>query len=184
MKRILHVFLVVTFFASLFYFGEAHARRKDITDIFDEKGITKACVSDVKNSSGDNNVNVDEIRKNIEKALVERRSHAFEVVTSEASADILIEVDVIEYFWTDKDPVDVVFPPVAAAIDSASVENYARLTANIIVKNAKNGNKMWGDDIRATLTDDTMTKEESYGLIVQRLGKDFVARLCKKPKEK
>lgn len=181
MKRISHILLIAAFFASLFHFGNAHAARKAITDFFAEKGTTKAFVSDVKNSSGDNNITADEIRTNIEKALTERKSHSFKIVTSEADADILIEVDVTEYFWTENDPVDMVFPPAAAAIDSASAENYARLTANIVVKNAKNGNKIWGEKIRAALTDDTMTKEESYSLIAQRLGKDFVARLCKKP---
>ena len=184
MKRILYVFLMLAFCVSLFHSGDAHAVGRSILDFFEKKGITKAYISNVKNSSGDSNVNIEEIKKNIEKALTGRRSHAFEIVTSQASADIIVEVDVVEYYWTEKDPVEAIFPPAAAAIDAAKEENYARLAANIIVNNAKNGKKLWKDKIRSAITDDTMTKEESYGLTAERLGKDFVSRVCRKPRKR
>lgn len=183
-KRILYVFLILTFFVSLFQFGDAYAGRRDIVDFLDKNGITKACISHVKNLSGDRRVNLKKIKKSFEKALIARRSHTFEIAKSKASADIIVEIDVIEYFWTEKDPVEAVFPPMAAAIDGARDENYARITANIIVKNAKNSRKLWSDKIRSTLTDDTMTKKESYSLVAEKLAKDFVARLCRKPKKK
>lgn len=184
MRKILYVFLILTFFVSLFQFRDAYARRRHIVDFFEKNGITKAYISHVKNLSGDRHVNAKKVKQSIKEALIARRSHAFEVVRSEASADIIIEVDIIEYFWTEKDPVEAVFPPAAAAIDGAREENYARIMANIMVKSAKNSKKLWSDKIRSALTDDTMTKKESYGLVAERLAKDFVARLCRKPKKR
>jgi len=155
-----------------------------MVEFFEKKGITKAYVSKVKNSSDDRKVNEKKVKESFEKALAARKSHAFEIVTKEAAADIIVEVDVIAYFWTEEDPVDIVFPAPAVAIDAASKENYARMGANIVVRDAKNGRKLWSEKIRSSLTNDKMTKKESYGLVSERLAKDFIKRLFRKPRGK
>jgi hypothetical protein len=184
MRKIFYVFLILAFCVTLFQFKDANAARNRIIAFLEKKGVTKAYISAVTNSTGDRNVNEKNVKKSIEEALRVRRSHTFEIAKSEASADITVEVDIVEYFWTEKDPVEAVFPPAAAAIDGARDENYARLAANIVVKDAENGKKLWGDKIRSAITDDTMSKKASYGLISKELAKDFVARLCRKPRKR
>lgn len=185
MKKTIYVFLVLAFCISLFHCKDAYAaKRKHIIEFFNEEGVIETYIPDIKNSSGDNNVNVGALKNLIEEALAARRSHTLDIVSSEASADIIVEVDVVEYFWTEEDPVDLVFSPIAAGIDKAKDENYARMQVDIIVRNAKNGRELWNDRVQSTITDGTMEKDESYGRSYERIAKNFTKKLFKKPKRR
>jgi hypothetical protein len=183
MRRI-NVVLAALLCIALFCAGDAYARRKTMREFFDEKGVTKAYVSDVTNSSGDSTIDLKEVKSVIEEALRSRRSHTIEIASSQAAADIVIDVDITEYVWTDEDPVDMVFSPIAAAADAAIQDNYARMQANFTVTDAKKSKKLWKELVQSTITSATMAKEESYGLSTDRLVKNFIKKLFKKPKRR
>jgi len=180
MKKIMSIISIVTFCAGVSCLGYAAAR--NIIEYFDEKGVIKTHVRDIKNSTGDSNIDVAELKKRLEKAFVERGSHAFKIVSDIDTADIVVDVDVAEYFWTEEDPVDLIFSPIAAAIDKAKAENYARMQADIVIIDVKSGQELWKERVQSTLTDDTMTEKESYHLTYERFSKMFMKKLFKKPK--
>ena len=90
----------------------------------------------------------------------------------------------MEYYWTDHDPVDMVFSPVAAAADAAMQENYARMEIKAIVTKAKNGRKLWSKEIQSTITDGSMSKEASYDMSAERIAANFIKELFRKPKRR
>ena len=185
MKKLLKVLLAVLFFTLTLHLNDAYSARKvNMIEYFDEKGVIEAYVAKVENASGDSSIDENEIKRQIEKALAERRSHSFKIVASEASADISIDVKVTEYFWTEEDPVDMLVTPITIAVDKAKAENYARMQADITVRNAKNGRELWNERVQSTITDDTMTKEEGYGRSYERFAKNFIKKLFRKPRKR
>ena len=185
MKKTVMVVLAIALVASLTCSEEALAKRfKHIMDFFDDKGTIKTYISGIKNSSGDNNVDTRALQSAIETALEARRSHNIDIVSSGSGADMVIDIEITEYFWTEEDPVDLIFSPVAAAADAAKAENYVRMQMDVIVTNAKDGRELWNDHVQSTITDATMSKEASYDMSYERITKNLVKELFKKPKRR
>ncbi len=185
MKKVVVVFLVISFFASLLDSDAAFAKQfKHIMDFFDDKGTIKTYISDIKNSSGDNNVDTRALQSAIETALEGRRSHNIDIVSSESDADMVIDIEITEYFFTEEDPIDMVFSPVAAAVDAAKAENYVRMQIDAVATDAKSGRELWDDHVQSTITDDTMSEEASHGMAYERIAKNFIKELFRKPKKR
>ena len=181
--RATSVFLIGCCMVSLFYPGEVFAGRiRTIHDLFEKKEVIKAYVEPVVNSSGDDGVDVNAIRDEVEDALAARISQKFEIVNKKAQADILIDMNVVEYVWTEHDPVDMVAGVASAAYDALKDERYARMQVTARIVYVKTDRQLWQDRFKATRTSPAMTKEESYGFIYKKIAKIFIVRLFKKPK--
>jgi hypothetical protein len=151
-----------------------------MTDFFDKLHVIKTYLESITNSSGHDKIDVDVVKENIENAFLSRLSHQFEIVNKKSEADIIINADITEYFWTEEDPVDLVFSPIAAAADAAKSEPYARMQALFIIYDGRTGKELWNQSVSSTITKGTMTKEEAYGLTYERLGKNLIKKLFKK----
>ena len=139
--------------------------------------VVSVLVSDPVNQSQNEKVKAAGLKQAIEKAFLERKSTRFQIASASENADILIETAVTEYYWTNHDPVDMLVGIGATAMDAAVVENYARLQADMIVKDAKKGSVLWRDRLMATITGGKLTEENAPDLINEDLGKVFV-RTC------
>ena len=185
MKRPISLVLVFLVFASMLCSGEAHAgKKKNMREFFDKKHITKAYVPDVVNSSEYGNVDTAGLKKSIEDALVTRQSHKFEIVSGKSDADIVVDIEVVEYLFTEEDPVDMVFSPIAAAADAARREPYTRMQAVFSIVDMKKGSVIWQEDLQSTITHAAMTEQKSYGMSNERMTEVFLKELFKKPKRR
>ncbi len=165
----------------LFYSTGTYARREaNMIEFFEKRYITKVCVEEVTNSSGDRAIDTAVVKGNIEQALLDRKSHRFEIVETEAEADIVVKMDITEYFFTTEDPVDMIVSPLAIAIDKMKKDHYARMQARVTVVDAKTGRELWKRSIKSTITDATMSEEESYERSQERIVKILVRRLFSK----
>ncbi len=142
---------------------------------FSRKGTVKVFVQDPSDVSAVKKVDLPALKKLIEEALVARKSIQFEVVPAREAAEVAVETEIAEYFWTDHDPVDMIMGAGGAAYDAVTVEHYARIQANMTVKDAKTGRALWKDKVMATVTDAKMPEAEGPKLAGQKLAQDFVA---------
>jgi len=183
MKNV-RIFFVITVALLFLFSGEAFAQRETIMEYFDRMGTIKTYVADIVNNSGDNKINVDELEKNIENALAARLSHTFQIVRDKRDADIIVNGEIVEYVFTEKDPIDMVTGMASAAYDLLTTEHYARMQIVMSITDAKSGKVLWEDRFKSTITNPTMTEEESYGRINSRIPKIFQIRLFKKKRNR
>lgn len=186
MKKIIILSLLAVFSATSLCYGDIHGagKRMHIIDYFDEQGIIDTHIYEIKDSSRDETIDLELLKSEIEKGLTGRINHTFNIAPSEKSADIAIDIEITEYFWTTVDPVDMVFSPIVAVIDKLSDDNYARMQMDIKITDVKTGKELWRETIQSTITDDTMTKEESYDRSRKRIAKNFIRKLFKKPERR
>ncbi|PIW61326.1 MAG: hypothetical protein COW13_03400 [Candidatus Omnitrophica bacterium CG12_big_fil_rev_8_21_14_0_65_50_5] len=116
----------------------------------------------------------------LEEAFRGRLSHRFDIVQNEKEADLRVDISVLEYFWTDADPVDMIAGLAGVSYDVLTKENYARLEAIIKLTDGPNGAKLWEEKLKSTITSKTLTKEEAPALSNERLAKMLIRNLFKK----
>ncbi|MFH1996571.1 MAG: hypothetical protein ABIJ27_06185 [Candidatus Omnitrophota bacterium] len=179
--KIITVLTMIAAAAAVLIPGGAYAGRENIVDYLDKKGAIKVYVKDLVNASDSNEINTAALKRSFEEALAARKSHTFTIVQSRKDADIMIDVEVTEYVWTKDDPVDMVAGITTAAYDVLTKENYARIQVIAKVLNAVSGERIWRDKIKATVTSKTVTREESYGILYERIAKELLKRLFKRP---
>lgn len=135
---------------------------------------------DIKNSSGDDKVDINLLKKLLEEAFAARKSHKFIVVQTTGDSDLILKGDVTEYVWMKDDPIDQVYGIESAVIDAAMVENYARIQVQAALVAAKHNRILWSDRVKATMTKDVMPKESSYEIIYPRFIKSIMIEIFKK----
>ena len=164
----------LSFLLALFIYSSAHAEAESLYFKFKDYSVVSACVLDPKDQSHSEKVKTSGLKQAIEKALLDRKSIRFQIASTPKNADILIETTVTEYYWTDHDPVDMLMGVGATAMDAAIVENYVRLQADIIVKDAKKNTVLWRERVMATITGGKLTEENAPHLINERMAKVFI----------
>jgi hypothetical protein len=131
-------------------------------------------LAEIKDSTTDHKVSISEVSARLTEALVNRKSIRFQVVGTPGEADLVVQVDLKGFFWSNHDPVDMIAGLGATAMDVAIVEDYAKLEADFIVTDAKTGETLWQDRVIATVTKKPMSESESLPLITQDLAKVFI----------
>ena len=149
------------------------AAEANLYDQWSHKSQVKICVLDIKPAEG-KKADVAGLKKEIEKTLQNRKSIHFVVLPDRAGADIVVEGEVLDFYWTDHDPVDMLMGAGAAAYDAMTIENYARMDAHFKVTDAT-GKTVWEDKPAATITSKTLTEAESPARINEDMGKVFVS---------
>lgn len=113
------------------------------------------------------------LRKEFEEQLAGRKSIRFEPAASAAEADIVVDAEVTEYFWTDHDPVDMLMGVGGAAYDAATKENYARMQAAVSVT-AADGRELWKKKLVATVTGNDMSEDQGPARVSADMAKTFM----------
>lgn len=189
MKKVLFFLFVVSLLTSSTC---SYAGKVDPMDeLIDSVDVVKVYVADVKNSSGNNTVNAENIKFILEKTLSERptrkfdfsgktSNRKFEIVESASLADVVVNSIVVEYLWTDDDPIDMIIGIYAVAYDALTKENYARMQVIFSINETKSGILLWEDKIMATITDKNMSEEDSYTQMEERIVKIFMREIFEK----
>jgi len=181
MKKILVCILMGAFILSLSFTAECR-NMQSVHEMLSKKSVVNVYLGDFTDSSGNSNVDLENIKQILENALATRMTINFNIVDNMEEADIAIQGDVFEMFWTDTDPVDNVSGLGAMAMDAAIQENYARMQIDMSVIDAKNGKMLWQEKVKATITDNTMTESDSVIMLPERITKMFMKECFAKPK--
>ena len=98
----------------------------------------------------------------LEKAFETRKSIHFHVVPSAEEADLALDFDVQGFVFNETDPVDMLMGAAAVAMDAATQDHFSAADVLFTVRDVKAGNKvLWRDKLHASVTDHTMTVDES-----------------------
>jgi len=176
MKKVFFVMTAVCLMALMLLPEAAYCRRRggNLYEMLSERTMVKTYVAPVTDSTGEGRADVRSLRETIESFMMARMTINFNIVQEASSSDIIIGCDVVEYFWTDKDPIDNITGTVAVAWDAINRQNYARMTAVFTVMDAKTKDILWKKKIKATITDEFMTPDESVKMVNERITKIFM----------
>jgi len=177
--------LLCIFLVTLLISNEATAkRRKTLLEFFKERDVVKVYVKAITNSSENSNLDIKALNGSIEDALRGRISQKFEIVKGEDLADIVMNIEVRELYWTDSDPVDMIIGTAGVAYDVITKECYVRMRFTVNILNRAKKRRLWKERVVATITKKDMPEEESYNLINERAAKVLLEEMFKKPKSK
>ena len=180
MKRIGLVFVLIAFLISAFLQSAEAKKVETFQELLDRNEPVKIFVNEIKNSAGNTSIDTADLRKRLEKAFSERApkkfdfsgktvQKAFLVVTQPALADVILNTIVIEYLFTEQDPIDLVGGAVSLAYDLATNTHYVRIQAVFSVNMVQSRVLLWEDKVQATVDHATMTEEESYDIANERI---------------
>ncbi len=161
----------------LFLANTGFCQSESLYPLFNKKPSVRVVVALPTDVTEQKVVNAAGFKKELESALAARKSIRFQMLPSPEGADLTIDVQITEYYWTDHDPVDMLMGVGATAMDAARTENYARLQAVFTVRAAKTQKTLWSDKLMATITGGDLTKENGPAMIAKELGQVFV-RSC------
>jgi len=151
--------------------GIAHA--DNLFDKYEGKTV-KVFVADIKDSTQSPVMDAQILKTEIQKALTERRSIRFQLVPAAADAQIVIDTNIIEFVWSDHDPVDMLVGIGGTAADVAMVEDYARLQAEVTITDQRTSKTVWKERVSATMTKKPMSQAESIPLVAEKYAKTFI----------
>ena len=153
-------------------------------DLLAAKSSVKVFVETPTDATGKNKILPDDLKKQIENALANRKSMSFKVVGALQEADIAVKTEVTGFVWMDHDPVDMIMGVGAVAWDAIDVEDYARMDAKYSVTDAKDGKTLSQGELTANVTKKDMTEKDSLAVINEEMGKVFVRRVVGKKKSR
>lgn len=141
---------------------------------FSRKGAVKIFVMEPSDTSPSKKVDPAVLKKQLEDALTGRKSLTFTLAPTREEADVSVETEIVDYYWTNHDPLDMIMGTAGAAYDAVTIENYARLQAVVTVKDTKAGRPLWRDKLRGSVTDKSMSEEDGPKLAGEKLAQQFV----------
>ena len=179
------IIFTFTLIAALFS-GEIISSAKTLTWmgylIKNRKKTISVYVENCTNSTDNKNIDVADLKKRIEHAFLTRMSHKFEIAKKESDADIILKGDIFEYYWTEEDPIDMVYGAGAIAMDVVKKDHYVRMQINFSIFLPDTGRRLWNRRLKATITNPTMTEKQSYDMANERMVEVLMRALFKKPK--
>ena len=183
MGRMFAMIFVIAFFASATCVPSGAGENEvNILEYFDEQYVTRVYVSDIVNSTDNEEVEIAFLKELLENAFLDRVSQDFEIARTRESADVALDMKITEYLWTDEDPVDNLLGIGGVVMDAAKQENYARMIAKFTLTDIKTGDVVWEDTLKATITDEEMSEGDSYEMIYDRIVKVFTMNLFSRHK--
>lgn len=155
---------------------------RSIRDLFEQRKAARVFVSDIKNASATKGLDIAGLKESVQDTLAERKSHSFEIVSTREQADIVIDMEVLEYLWTDTDPIDTIVGIFGTAYDLATTTHYARMRTHVKISHSTSGRLIWDEKVTATLNHPDMSEEESFPLMNKEWSKTFVRNLLRRPR--
>ncbi len=173
MKR-LSLFTLVSALALMMVFprtGECSRRETLYEWLIEKERPIKTYVTDVTDSTGHAEKCVSLLKKDLEDMLATRKNISFVVVPDKKDADIIMTSEIVEFFWTDTDPVDEITGIGPILMDAAMKEHYGRMTVIFTITDTQSGKLIWDRKLKATLTGDYITEENAPEMLCGRMMK-------------
>lgn len=173
--NLLSIFLVfVLVDQSLLSYAAYRRADKNLSYLVRNKAVQVAIGKfDKKN---DVQYSAEDLIKFLTEELTRRFSNKIKIVSTESEADIVIQGNIKEYYYTEKDPIDNLVGSAAIVLDVIKQDSYGRMQAEIIVYNSKTKKTLLDQLVVATVTRSSMTAKESYEVVGRRLAKQVVVK--------
>ena len=172
---------IVSAFCLIFFVGLSLslAQEESIGSLFknkiNDKIPVKVYIKEVINQSGQNQIMMEDFKKELEQSLHQRRSIKFEVVNSPAESDIQMSVVIKSYQYLEKGPLKPSPGIETTLLDAAATmtENYVEMAVEYTVVDTKTNKLLWKGAINEYLKK-KMTPEESIPLIYDVVTRTFI----------
>ncbi|MFC1480384.1 hypothetical protein ACFL5Y_02925 [Candidatus Omnitrophota bacterium] len=185
MKRIFTILFTAGVALMLLFPREGECRPKsNLYEMLSRKSVVKTYVEDIADSSGKAKADLKHLKKALEDALITRMTINFELVSTKENADIIIGCDITEFYYTTEDPIDQIGSSVTFVMDVLSKANYVRMQAVFTVMDVATGKQLWREKVRSTVTNKTMTEQQSVPTANARIIKIFMRDCFSKPPSK
>ena len=174
MKKILYTALGVLLFILLSTTQGFCRDKTGLYNLFRKKAVTKVYFSPIENLSNSPKADISSLAQKLKEAFKSRKSIKFDIVGSEADSDIIIACDLVTFYWSDKDPIDLIVGVYAIAYDLLTTESYAFQEVVFSVTDTKKKKLLWNKKLKIDLTKKDMTEDESILLINQKTVSTFM----------
>ena len=149
--------------------GECREKQTFYEWLIEKDRPIKAYVAEVTDSSGQAGGCIPLLKKDTEEMLASRKRIQFVLAPDKKEADIIMDCDITEFFWTDTDPVDDITGIGPILLDSAMKESYGRLTCVFTITDAQTGKVLWESKLKATITGNHITSENAAVMLSDRI---------------
>ena len=175
MRKVVGALLVLVLSMGLVLVDSAYAR-KTPAEFCEYKGTVHVYIEDIANSTGNDRIDVADLRKQFENIFKADTDYKFIIVNNPEDADAIMNVDIVKYYWTESDPLDV--PSIYGLVaDAAIKEPYVRMDAVIRLRTPRSNMANWKERVIATITGQGLTEETSYEVANKRMAKMFIKEL-------
>lgn len=181
MRRATPIVLVLSL--SLLHAAFAAANDSSLYESLSRRSEVKVFVSQPTDVSEKKDLDAAVLKQAIENALGSRKSIHFKAVSAEAEADLAIDTESKGFMFAETDPVDMLVGVGAAAMDAATIDHYGAAEATVTVRDVKKKDTLWKDNVRASVTDHTMTELESRKKVSDKLAEMLMRQAFGKKKK-
>ncbi len=174
MKKILYTMLAAVVIVLAM---STHGFCKDKTNLYNlfrKKAVTKVYIPPIENVSDNSKADADALMQELKDALANRKSIVFKIVDRKEDSDIAISCNLVTFFWSDKDPVDLLLGTYAIAYDMLTTESYAFQEVVFTVIDTKKAKILWSEKLKIDYTKKGMTEDQSIPLINKKTVKTFI----------
>ncbi len=183
MKKFIFVLSFVLGLVVVFSTSVYAKKSESLYNICSKKESVKIYVAMPVDASGEA-VDVKLLKTKLESALKKRVSLSFDVVKKPKSADLIVQCEITEYFWSNEDPLDMLMGAGGAAYDAAILENYSRMQANFSVLEKSATVPCWAGKLKASVTDAEMKEKDGFLRASEKMAKVFMKEAFGKKKVK
>lgn len=124
------------------------------------------------------------LKEAFERALKDRVSINFNVSQNASDADLTVQCEILEYTWSDEDPLDMLMGAGGAAYDAAVIEHYSKIRANVTLYEKSKTGPAWSGRLKASVTDGEMKQEDGFMRASEKMAKVFLKEAFGKKKAK
>lgn len=154
-----------------------------IGQILKAKEPVRVYIKDLESLIQGSHLDLEQLKKQLEKILLERKTLQFTLASDSILSDIIIECQLLKYQYMEAGPLKMMPNILLTTADAiaTSVGNYAEMSAQFTVTEPETGRLLWQDTIEA-YAKKRMNSEEGVGVVYDKVLKNFIRSCFGKPK--
>jgi hypothetical protein len=169
-KLVLALLIVIIACPTVFALG------KNLNNLVANGKPIKIYLADFKSCS--DKISTDTFKTVFKDTLSARKKENFVIVPDKATADLILNCDIVNYRYLEKDPVDHFVAGTYGLIADALVkQNYVQIQIEFNVYKPASNKRVWRDKCYVSLTQTNMPEPDSIPKVLKESAKRF-AYLC------
>ncbi len=169
------VFLIAVLTCAFLNLAAVHGSTTELSHMAKSKSTIKVFIKDIVNESGQSQILPETFKKDLERAMLERRSTTFKILKNPESCDIQISAIIKSYRYMERGPFKPTPSIAGLLLDAAAsaTENYVDMDVEFTVTDTRAGNILKKDIVTAHIKE-IMTPEHSISLIYDKITRTFL----------